>query len=111
MYTQNSNPLEITKIPSAKIPGNNIYIECYSVIKPQNKKISVEGARPQKGLKFDLFQEFYPKIFIFEYFPKIPSKMNSRHPFYPILIPNTPYEKFSLFLFLFVGGSQGVPKI
>ena len=29
------------------------------------------------------------KIFIFEYFLKIPSEMNSTHPFYPILIPNT----------------------
>ena len=27
-------------------------------------------------------------------------------PFYPILIPNTPYVKFSLFFFLVVGGSQ-----
>ena len=37
--------------------------------------------------------------------------MNSNDPFYPILIPNTPYVKFSLFFFLVVGGSQGVPKI
>ena len=33
--------------------------------------------------------------------------MNSTHPFYPILIPNTPYAKFLFFLILFVGGSQG----
>ena len=45
-----------------------------------------------------------PKILIFEYFSKIPSEMNSTHPFYPILIPNTPYVKF--FFFLFVRGSQ-----
>ena len=32
--------------------------------------------------------------------------MNSNHPFYPILIPNTPYVKFSLFFFLVVGESQ-----
>ena len=44
------------------------------------------------------------KIFIFEYFSKIPSDMNSNDPFYPILIPNTPYVKFSLFFFLVVGG-------
>ena len=46
------------------------------------------------------------KIYIFEYFPKIPSEMNSTHPFYPILIPNTPHVKFSLFFFLVVEGSQ-----
>ena len=46
------------------------------------------------------------KILIFEYFPKIPSEMISTHPFYPILIPNTPYEKSSLFFFLVVVGSQ-----
>ena len=44
------------------------------------------------------------KTFIFEYFPKIPSEMNSTHPFYPILIPNTSFvKKFILFL----GGPQG----
>ena len=46
------------------------------------KKISFEGARPEKGLK-----NFKTKIFIFEYFPNIPSEMNSTHPVYPILIP------------------------
>ena len=43
-----------------------------------------------------------PKIFIFEYFSKINPEMNSN----PILIPNTPYVKNSLFFFLVVGGSQ-----
>ena len=37
--------------------------------------------------------------------------MNSNDPFYPILIPNTPYVKFSRFFFLVVGGSQGVLRI
>ena len=46
-----------------------------------------------------------------EYFSKMPSELNSNDPFYPILIPNTPYVKFSLFFFLVVGGSPGVPKI
>ena len=32
--------------------------------------------------------------------------MNSTHPFYPILIPNTPYVKFLFFLILFVGGPK-----
>ena len=66
----------------------------------------------KKSSKFDLFQKFIKtKIFIFIYFSKIPSEMNSNDPFYPILIPNTPYVKFSLFFFLVVGGSQGVPNI
>ena len=30
------------------------------------------------------------------------------HPFYPILIPNTPYVKFKFFFILFVGVSLGV---
>ena len=37
------------------------------------------------------------------------SEINSTHPLYPILIPNTPYVYF-FFLILFVGWSQGVPK-
>ena len=37
-----------------------------------------------------------------EYFSKIPSELNSNDPFYPILIPNTSYVKFSLFFFLVV---------
>ena len=36
--------------------------------------------------------------------------MNSTHPFYLILIPNTPYGNFSLFFFLVVGGPKN-PKI
>ena len=47
---------------------------------------------PKKASKFSK-----TKIFIFEYFTKIPSEMNSNDPFYPILIPNTPYVKFSSF--------------
>ena len=76
------------------------------------KFFSFEGARPEKGLKIWPFSKISKnKIFIFEYFSKIPSEMNSNDPFYPILIPNTPYLKFSIFLFLVVDWSQGVPKI
>ena len=39
-----------------------------------------------------LLMNFHTNFFL--YFPKIPSEMNSTHPFYPILIPNTPYVKF-----------------
>ena len=49
------------------------------------------------GLKNWSLKKLNPKIFIFEYFPKIPSEMNSTYPIYPILIPNTPYVKFSSF--------------
>ena len=41
------------------------------------------------------FKKFKTKIFIFEYCPKIPLEMNSTHPFYLFLIPNTSYVKFS----------------
>ena len=47
----------------------------------------------KKASKFELFLKSKTKILIFEYFPKIPSKMISTHPFYPILIPNTAYVK------------------
>ena len=74
------------------------------------KIISFEGARPEKGIKIYSFQKLQKtKILIFEYFSKIPSEMNSNDPFYPILIPNTPYLKFKFFFFLVVGGSKGVP--
>ena len=39
------------------------------------------------------------------------SEMNSTHPFYPVLIPNTPYVKFSFLFILFLGGSKGVQNI
>ena len=71
------------------------------------KNFSFEGARPEKGLKIRSFSKISKtKIFIFEYFSKIPSEMNYNDPFYPILIPNTPYVKFSLFFILVVWGSQ-----
>ena len=41
----------------------------------------------KKASKFDLFKNVKTKIFIFGYFPRIPSEMNYTHPFYPILIP------------------------
>jgi len=50
----------------------------------------------KKVTTFDLFQNVKTKIFIFEYFPKIPPEIKSNHPFYPILILNTLYVKFSL---------------
>ena len=41
--------------------------------------------------------------FIFKYFPKIPSEMNSKHPFYSILIPMTSHAKIFI---LVVGGPR-----
>ena len=38
---------------------------------------SFKGARPKKASEFDL-KNVKTKIFIFDYFPKIPSEMNSR---------------------------------
>ena len=56
---------------------------------------SFDGARPEnRPQNLTLFKNVKPKIFSFEYFQKIPSEMNSTHPFYPIFIPNTPYVKF-----------------
>ena len=54
------------------------------------------------------FKKFKTKIFIFDYYPKMPLEMNSTHPFYPILIPNASYVKNFI---LFVGGPQGVPEL
>ena len=53
----------------------------------------IEDAMPEKALNMPSLKKFKTKIFIFEYFPKIPSELNSTHPFYPILIPNTSYVK------------------
>ena len=51
---------------------------CYHYSK---KKISFEGARPEKGLKFWPFSKrSKSKTFIFEYFSKIPSEMNMKMP-------------------------------
>ena len=91
-----------------KLVGRILYTHIYYHYFFLKKNISFDGARPEKGLKIWPFSKMSKmKIFIFEYF----SKMNSNYPFYPILIPNTPYVKFSLFFFLVVGGSKGVPKI
>ena len=63
----------------------------------------------KKSLKMCPFKKkIQTKIFIFKYFPKIPSEMNSTHPFYPILIPNTLYVKQTHYV---RRGSQGVPKL
>ena len=43
------------------------------------------------------FKKFKPKSLSLNIF-QIPSEMNSTHPFYPILIPNTIYVKFSFCL-------------
>ena len=51
--------------------------------------------------------KFSTKTFIFEYYTKIPSEMNSKHPFYTILIPMTTHAKIFI---LFVGGPQVVPE-
>ena len=48
----------------------------------------------KKTSKFYFLKNFKPRIFIFEYFPKISSEMDSTHPYYPILIPNTSKSKF-----------------
>ena len=48
---------------------------------------------------------FFEEIFSFEGAkPEPKPEMNSTHPFYPILIPNTSYVKQ---IILFVGGSRG----
>ena len=47
----------------------------------------------KKTSKFYLFHKCQNQNLHFEYFLKIPSEMNSKHPFYPILISNT-YENF-----------------
>ena len=67
----------------------------YCICTYATKKISVLRVLGlKKASKFDLFQKCQKtKIFIFEYFSKIPSEMNSNDPFYPILIPNTPHVK------------------
>ena len=57
--------------------------------------------------KFTFLKNVKTIILIFEYFRKIPKVLNSKHPFYPILIPSNPYVKFSFFFVLFVGGSRG----
>ena len=57
------------------------------------------GCYTWKSLKILFFGKFKNKIFIFEYFPKIHSEMNSTHPYYSILIPNTPYVIFFSFCF------------
>ena len=46
-----------------------------------------EGARHQNGPEnLKKKKNVKPKIFIFKYFSKIPSEMDSTHPLYPILI-------------------------
>ena len=50
-----------------------------------------------------------PKSIFLNTFQKFLSEMNFTYPFYPILIPNTPFLKFLFFLILFVGWSQ-TPK-
>ena len=47
-------------------------------------------------------QIFICKIFIFEYFPKISSEMNSTHHFYLILIPNTSYGSQYSYLYIYI---------
>ena len=61
-------------------------------------------------------QNLRPNPSFLNIFQKIPSEINSTHPFYTILIPNTSYVKIFI---MFVGGPQwaknyfalGVPKV
>ena len=54
--------------------------------------------------KLTFLKNFRTKIFIFEYFPKLPSERNSKHPFYLFFIRITSHAR----RFLLVGGaSQG----
>ena len=64
----------------------------------------------KKAWKFDFFKNVKTKIFIFEYFSKIPSELNSNHHFLPYSDPNTTYVKSSLFFFFVVGGHRGSQK-
>ena len=73
-----------------------------------DKIFSFEDARP-KNLAF--FKNVKTTIFIFEYFPKMPSsEMNFMHRFYPILIPNTSHVKKNIYLTRFPRCSSGSQK-
>ena len=58
----------------------------------------------KKDSKFDLFIHFRIIIFIFRNLPKVSSKMNSTHPSYPILSPNTFCEEKKINLGAYGGG-------
>ena len=58
----------------------------------------------KKASKYDLCQKCQNQNRYFWILSKFPSGINSTHPFYPILIPNTLYGKFSFFFFLFLCG-------
>ena len=60
---------------------------------------------PVRHQYLTFFKNVKTKILIFEYFQKISSEMNSTYPFYPILMPTTPYV---FFFFLFVGGPKSI---
>ena len=55
--------------------------------------VLVLGSGPKKGPKINLLEA---NIFIFKYFPKVSSEINSSLPLYPILIPKNTYVKTSL---------------
>ena len=60
---------------------------------------------PEKGFKI------WPFSKMLTYFQKVPSEMNSTHPFYPILIPNNPYMwNFYLTSFCLYGDTSGFQK-
>ena len=62
--------------------------------------------RAKKNLYW-VSQNLGPKPSFLNIFQKTPSEMNSKHPFYSILIPMTSHAKIFI---LFVGGPQGVPE-
>ena len=66
------------------------------------RKVRVLGLN--KSSKFDLFQKCQNRNLYFWIFSKNSFRNGLQSPFYPILIPNTPYVKFSLLFFLVVGG-------
>ena len=85
-----------------------IYIHyTYSTLKFVDN-IFIEGAMPEKALKYALFRNCKTKILVFECCAKISLEMKSTHTFNPILIPNTSYVKI---LILFAGGPRTQKKI
>ena len=73
-------------------------------------KISFESARPEKGFKNWPLRNVKTKIFILKHCPTISSEMRSMHPFYPILIPNTPYVRLSFTSHCYNGGSKSASE-
>ena len=60
----------------------------------------------EKAEKFTFFKRFKLKIFILNIFRPKSFCNDSRHPLYPILIPNNPYVKMLFFLIFLYGGGE-----